>query len=87
MRVPVSMGTNGDAIMTPKSGCRGSNRLEEPAQPDLAQPAVMGVEVSSSAVEGAGYTRATPAGDFVLEEAARVLADMIVLYPAAYPLK
>ena len=40
--------------------------------------AVAGVEVSTSAVEGAGYARAAPAADFVLEEAARVLADMIV---------
>lgn len=44
-----------------------------------ASAAAPGVEVSSSAVEGAGYARAPAAGDFVLEEAARVLSDMIFL--------
>jgi len=36
-----------------------------------------GVEISTFAVVGGGYARAPAAGDFVLEEAARVLADMI----------
>lgn len=40
------------------------------------------VEVSSSAVKGAPYARASAAGDFVLEEAARVLADLVA-QPAA----
>ncbi|MDO8803973.1 MAG: carboxy terminal-processing peptidase [Elusimicrobiota bacterium] len=42
-----------------------------------ASAAVAGVEVSTSAVEGGGYARAPPAGDFELEEAARVLSDLI----------
>lgn len=41
--------------------------------------------VSTSAAEGAGYARAPAAGDFVLEEAARVLADMLL--PRAAPPK
>ena len=45
--------------------------------------AAAGVEVSTTAVEGAGYARAPAAGDFVLEEAARVLSDMIFSRPAA----
>ncbi len=44
----------------------------------ISGAAVPGVEVSSSAAAGAGYARAPAAGDFVLEEAARVLADIIV---------
>ncbi len=47
--------------------------------------AAAGIAVSTSAVEGAGYARAPPAGDFVLEEAARVLADLIAPQPAASP--
>jgi carboxyl-terminal processing protease len=39
--------------------------------------AAVGVEISSSAAENGGYARAPAAGDFVLEEAARVLSDMI----------
>ena len=53
-----------------------------PAAPGLSSAAVAGVAVSSSAVQGAGYARAPSAGDFVLEEAARVLADMIPRLPA-----
>ena len=48
-----------------------------------AGAAVAGVEVSTSAAEGSGYARAPPAGDFVLEEAARVLSDMIAPRPTA----
>lgn len=44
--------------------------------------AAAGVEIATSTVEGAGYARAPAAGDFVLEEAARVLSDMIKRYPA-----
>ncbi len=50
----------------------------------VSSSAVSGVEVSSSAVEGGGYSRAPAAGDFVLEEAARVLADMIAPRSAAF---
>jgi len=49
----------------------------------LSSAAFSGVAVSSSAVQGAGYARAPAAGDFVLEEAARVLADMLAPRPAA----
>ena len=45
--------------------------------------AAAGVAVSTSSVAGAGYARAPPSGDFVLEEAARVLADLIAPHPAA----
>ena len=41
-----------------------------------------GVAVSSAPAEGAGYAKAPAAGDFVLEEAARVLSDLIVSRPA-----
>ncbi len=41
------------------------------------------VEVSSSAAKAAGYARAAAAGDYVLEEAARVLADMTATPAAA----
>lgn len=43
--------------------------------------AAAGVEISSAVVEGAGYARAPAAGDYVLEEAARVLADMATRRP------
>ncbi|MDP2864663.1 MAG: carboxy terminal-processing peptidase, partial [Elusimicrobiota bacterium] len=48
-----------------------------------ASAAAAGVAVSSSAAEGVGYARAPAAGDFVLEEAARVLSDMILAQPEA----
>jgi carboxyl-terminal processing protease len=51
--------------------------------PAASSAAVAGVEVSTSAVSGGGYTRAPAAGDFVLEETARVLADMITPQSAA----
>lgn len=54
------------------------------APPVVSSAAAAGVEVSSAAVGGAGYARAPAAGDSVLEEAARVLADLIGLHPAAY---
>jgi carboxyl-terminal processing protease len=41
-----------------------------------ASSAAAGVALSSATARGAGYARAPAAGDFVLEEAARVLADM-----------
>ena len=44
--------------------------------------AAAGVAVSSAPAEGAGYAKAPAAGDFVLEEAARVLSDLIVSRPA-----
>lgn len=44
--------------------------------------AAAGVAVSASAAEG-GYAKVPPAGDFVLEEAARVLSDLIGPRPAA----
>ncbi|MEI7527622.1 MAG: carboxy terminal-processing peptidase [Elusimicrobiota bacterium] len=50
-----------------------------------ASSAAAGVEVSTSAVEGAAYARAPPAGDFVLEEAARVLSDMMRFVPRLIP--
>jgi len=56
-----------------------------PSAVTASSAAVAGVEVSSSAVEGGGYARAPPAGDFVLEEAARVLADMIRFIPRRLP--
>ena len=54
-----------------------------PAAVGASGAAAGGVAVSSSAVEGAGYARAPAAGDFMLEEAARVLSDMIAPQPAA----
>ena len=44
--------------------------------------AVYGLAVSSATAEGAGYAKAPAAGDFVLEEAARVLSDMLSPRPA-----
>ena len=45
--------------------------------------AAPGLAVSTSALEGAGYARAPAPVDFILEEAARVLADLIAPHPAA----
>ncbi|OIO01027.1 MAG: hypothetical protein AUJ51_09315 [Elusimicrobia bacterium CG1_02_56_21] len=44
---------------------------------------VSGVEVSSPSVDGAGYARAPAGRDFFLEEAARILADLIAPAPGA----
>ncbi len=62
----------------------GTSRSAAAPEPAISSSSAAGVAVSSAAVEGAGYARAPPAGDFVLEEAARVLADMIGLHPAAH---
>jgi len=50
----------------------------------FSSAAAAGVAVSSAPEEGAGYAKAPAAGDFVLEEAARVLSDLIVYRPAVY---
>ncbi len=47
----------------------------------LSGAAAAGIAVSSPAAEGGGYAKAPAAGDFVLEEAARVLSDMIAPRP------
>lgn len=67
-------------VTSPGALAGGLDVPEAMPVPAAAAPAV---EVSSSAVEGAGYARAPAAGDFVLEEAARVLSDMIVPRPSA----
>ncbi|HBA61000.1 MAG TPA: tail-specific protease [Elusimicrobia bacterium] len=51
--------------------------------PVVPGAAVAGAAVSTAAAEGTGYARAPPVGDFVLEEAARVLADLAATQPAA----
>lgn len=50
---------------------------------DYSTGTLIGVEISTSAVKGTGNARASAAGDFVLEEAARVLAGMLAPQPAA----
>jgi carboxyl-terminal processing protease len=57
--------------------------LAAPSAPAAPETAVPGVAVSTSAAEGGGYAKAPAAGDFVLEEAARVLSDMVAPRSAA----
>ncbi|MDO8804289.1 MAG: carboxy terminal-processing peptidase [Elusimicrobiota bacterium] len=52
-----------------------------PSAATASSAAVSGVAVSSSTAAGGDYARAPPVGDFVLEEAARVLSDMIAPLP------
>lgn len=51
--------------------------------PVSSAAALSGAAVSSAAVDGGGYAKAPAAVDFVLEEAARVLSDLIAHRPAA----